>query len=281
MIDHCLLTAAEVAELLSVPERWVRDASKRRLPLVERPREPRRKWRILSPAETQRTEQAFAKLIDEAETDRDRDDLVVVRRLSLLHMGTSIRRSEAGGLRWRATFLADPGGPLLRIEETWVRGRVERPKSEAGERTIALGEKLAAELWEHRRWSQYQSDEDFVLPNPRTGNPFDANRYAELCRLAFARAGIEGITRPSHELRHSSITNAAAAGTPPEALMTRSGHSSYATTKRYIDLAGERFRGEAHRLEDRLWGSTGTKNGYQIGQSSSGEDSEHAAKPHA
>jgi hypothetical protein len=45
--------------------------------------------------------------------------------------------------------------------------------------------------------------------------------------------------------------------------MTRAGHSSYATTKRYIDLAGERFRWEADRLERRPRGdplpSSGTK----------------------
>ena len=37
--------------------------------------------------------------------------------------------------------------------------------------------------------------------------------------------------------------------------MTRAGHASYSTTRRYIDLAGERFREEAERLERRLWAS--------------------------
>ncbi len=67
--------------------------------------------------------------------------------------------------------------------------------------------------------------------------------------LALARAGIEGYVRPCHDLQHSSITNSAAAGTKPEPLMARAGHSSYATTRRYIDLAGEHFRGDADRLE--------------------------------
>jgi integrase len=75
---------------------------------------------------------------------------------------------------------------------------------------------------------------------------------------------VEGAIRPCHDLRHSSITNGAAAGTPPEALMTRSGHSDYATTRRYIDLAGERFRPEAERLEERLWGGTGTRYRYRV-----------------
>ncbi len=71
---------------------------------------------------------------------------------------------------------------------------------------------------------------------------------------ARTRAGIDEYVRPSHDLRHSSITNAARAGTLPEALMTRAGHSSYATTRRYISLAGARFREEADREERRLWG---------------------------
>jgi integrase len=229
--------------------------------LIERPREARRRWRILSPVEVRRVEAEFSTLIEEADTDRDRDDLTVVRRLFIFHMGTALRRGEAAGLRWRSVFLADPSGPVLRVEETWVRARTETPKSEAGKRTISLGRKIAAELWEHRGWSQYDSDDDYVFPNPRTGHPFDANRYGEVLRLALRRARIDENIRPSHELRHSSITNAAAAGTSPEALMSRAGHSSYATTRRYIDLAGERFRAEAHRLEDRLFGESVEKAG--------------------
>ena len=240
--------------------------------LIERPRELRRRWRILSPVEVRKVEAEFSTLIEEAETERDRDDLIVTRRLLLLHMGTALRRGEAAGLRWRSVFLADPSGPVLRVEETWVRHRTETPKSDAGRRTISLGEKVAAELWNHRQWSQYRAEDDYVLPNPRTGRPLDANRYGEVLRLALRRAGIEENIRPSHELRHSSITNAAAAGTSPEALMSRAGHSSYATTRRYIDLAGERFRAEADRLEDRLWGGAVEKAGRN--SDAEGADSE-------
>jgi integrase len=179
-------------------------------------------------------------------------------------MATGIRRGEVAGLRWRAVLLADPDGPVMRIDETYVRNQTDTPKSAAGNRTISIGEKLAAELWEHRGWSAYRGDDDLVFPNPRTGRWYNANPYAVLFRAALGRAGIEGYVRPSHDLRHSSITNSAAAGTSPEALSSRAGHASYATTRRYIDLAGERFRPEADRLEERLWGNGGTKNGYQV-----------------
>jgi integrase len=118
-----------------------------------------------------------------------------------------------------------------------------------------------------------------VFANPRTGNAFDAGRYTELLRLALKRAGIDGYVRPAHDLRHSSITNGAAAGTAPEALMSRAGHSSITTTQRYIDLAGERFRAEADRLEVRLWGATGTKSRYQTADSSPDQETEKAATP--
>jgi hypothetical protein len=61
--------------------------------------------------------------------------------------------------------------------------------------------------------------------------------------------------------------------------MARAGHSSYATTRRYIDLAGEHFREEADRLEERLWGASGTKNRYQHDPASSAEATEKTANP--
>jgi hypothetical protein len=42
--------------------------------------------------------------------------------------------------------------------------------------------------------------------------------------------------------------------------MARAGHSDFRTTQVYIDLAGERFRKDAERLERRLWGSNGYQN---------------------
>lgn len=155
---------------------------------VDRPRERRRRWCIFTPAEVAAVERVFDELIDEAEADRDRDDRIVTRRLFLAHMATGIRRGEAAGLRWRSLALADPDGPTLRVEETFVRRAADTPK----------------------------------------------------------------------------LTNAAAAGTSPEALMSRAGHSSYATTRRYFDLAGERFRDEAERLEQRLWGASVPKRGTKM-----------------
>ena len=249
------------------------------IPLVDRAKEGRRKWRIFSPVEVGAVERAFDELIAEAETDRDRDDRQVVRLMFLTLMATGIRRGELIGLRWRAISLADPDGPKLRVEETWVRHGVDTPKSTAGQRTIAIGKRLADELYDHLGRTPFTGADERVFVNPRTGRPFGDDRYKEIFTLALTRAGIEGVVRPSHDLRHSSITNAAAAGTKPEALMSRAGHSSYSTTRRYIDLAGEQFREEADRLEERLWGRSGTKSRYQATTSSPDQETEEAASP--
>lgn len=249
------------------------------VPMVERPKGVRRRWRILTPAEVVAVGRAFDMLIEGSGRDGERADFLTARILFLTLMGTGIRRGEALGLRWRSVLLADPDGPVLRVEETWVRAGIDTPKSEAGQRTIALGPRLAGELFDHRSRTPFSGDDERVFANPRTGNALDIARYAELFRLALAAAKVEGHVRPCHDLRHSSITNSAAAGTTPEALMARAGHSDYSTTRRYVDLAGERFRDDADLLERRLWGESSTKIQYQVDEPSSAAATAEAATP--
>ena len=247
--------------------------------LVDRPREQRSRWRIFSPSEVVAIEKALNQLVVEAETERDRDDRLATRVMFLTLIGTGIRRGEALGLHWRSVLLADPDGPVLQVHETWVRNADDTPKSAAGYRTIALGSQLSGELFEHRSRSKFSGDDERVFANPRTGRPFNMETFTETIATARLRAGIGEYVRPCHDIRHSSITNAAAAGTRPEPLMARAGHSSYSTTRRYIDLAGERFREEADRLEERLWGHSGTKNGYQNSDQLPAELVADASKP--
>jgi hypothetical protein len=51
------------------------------------------------------------------------------------------------------------------------------------------------------------------------------------------------------------LTNGAAAGESPDALMTKAGHSDMKTTRIYLHLAGTVFREEAVALEERLLGA--------------------------
>jgi hypothetical protein len=83
--------------------------------------------------------------------------------------------------------------------------------------------------------------------------------------------------RPFHHGRHTSITNSAAAGLSPAALMSRAGHSNFKTTQGYIDLAGEMFRAEAGLLEQRLFGGEGYQK--RVPTSGSGDEAESERAP--
>ena len=58
-------------------------------------------------------------------------------------------------------------------------------------------------------------------------------------------------------LVRTALTNGAAAGETPIALMTRAGHANMSTTQTYLHLAGVVFPEEAQRLEQRFAGGDG------------------------
>jgi integrase len=219
---------------------------------VERPREPRRRWRILTPSEIGAVERAFTELVDEAK-GKERAFAEQARVIFLTVVSAGLRRGEVLGLRWRDVALANPAGATLRVRETWVRGGPDTLKSAKSERTFAIG-RLALELFDHRARTAYAGDDERVFCNPSTGGPLDPKRYAATLRAALKRAKVDDYVRPFHDGRHTNITNAAAAGVSPAALMARAGHSDFATTQLYIDLSGETFREEAELADERLFG---------------------------
>jgi integrase len=146
----------------------------------------------------------------------------------------------------------------LRVEETFVRNRAETPKSAASTRTIAIGPLIADVLFEHRGRSRFDADEDRVFCHLETGGPLDHKGYTEIFRAALVKAEITDEVRPFHDGRHTSITNAAAAGVAPDALQARAGYADLGTTQRYIDLAGVLFRDEAEAAEARMFGPSST-----------------------
>ena len=224
------------------------------VPAVRRPKESRRVERPLTPAKVARIVVAFDELIAEEETGWKRDDALVAKRIFVLVTDTGMRRGELLGLKWRHVHLADPAGPCLAIEETWVAGQTATPKSEMSKRRIALDASVADMLFEHRAWSAFDGEDELVLPNPRTGNAFDVAVYSTLVKRAFRRADIDVERfRPFHGLRRTSITNGAAAQMDPHALQKRSGHSSFSTTLLYVDLANETFPEESKKAGARMW----------------------------
>lgn len=192
---------------------------------AERPKVRQKRWRILKPAEVGRVARAFT------------DEQARVVFLVLVLCG--LRRRELQGLRWRDVDLVEN---VLRVVDS---------KTEDGIRSIAIPPALAEALWQHRRRSNYQGDDELVFVHPDRGTVFRAEVFAEQFRAALKAAGIVEHMRPFHDLRHTAITNDAASGSSPIAVMTKAGHTDMRTTKRYLHLAGVVFRDEAERLEQR------------------------------
>jgi integrase len=195
---------------------------------AERPKQPRRHWRVLTPAEIARVRVAF--------TDEQ------ARTMFLTLIVTGVRRHELLNLRWRDVALAES---VLRVADS---------KSEEGIRSIAIPPTLGEALWQHLGRTAYSADDDYVFCHPERGTQYRERRFADQFREALNEASVEGYVRPFHDLRHTSITNEAAAGSSPIALMTKAGHRSMKTTSIYLHMAGVVFPDEAEALERRLLG---------------------------
>ena len=217
---------------------------------AERPRVPRFRPSILEPFEVARVLRAF----------NDDDARCVFLTLVL----TGVRRSELQALRWGDVDLVEN---VLRVRDS---------KSEDGIRSIAIPATLADALWDRRTRTPFQGDGERVFASP-TGGVYAAETFKSHLAAALAVAGVTKALRPFHDLRHTAITNDAAAGSSPIAVMTKAGHANMATTKRYLHLAGAVFRDEADALEQRLLGG---RNFYRP-ESTSDDLTEPEASVHA
>jgi site-specific recombinase XerD len=157
----------------------------------------------------------------------------------------------------RLIEIAEQGGLVVLGDVDLIENllRVRDSKSEDGRRTIALPGSLAEQLWQWQRTTSYRGDQERVFVSP-SGGVYRAETFKDALTAALAAAGVTKRPRPFHDLRHTAITNDAAAGSSPIAVMTKAGHANMATTKRYLHLAGVVFRDEADALERRLGLST-------------------------
>ena len=167
---------------------------------------------------------------------------------------TGVRRSELQALRWADVDLVDD---VLRVRDS---------KSEDGIRSVALSTTLAEELWQHRRCTRYQGDGERVFCQPERGTIYRAEAFQDALRAALSAAGVEGHVRAFHDLRHTAITNDAAAGANPVALMTKAGHANMKTNPdllahggRGVPRRGRTARGTAARGSRR-----GALAGYKV-----------------
>jgi integrase len=145
--------------------------------------------------------------------------------------------------------------------------RVVESKSEEGERLIAISPTLLRELGEQYRETPFKADTDYVFAHPERGTHVCDKWYREHFRAALKSAGIDPASvRTFHDMRHTALTNLAATGASPIAVMATAGHRSMQTTKRYLHLAGVTFQADADALERRLLGELSTKLSTDLGE---------------
>lgn len=101
-------------------------------------------------------------------------------------------------------------------------------------RTVVVSDRLQKETARYVATIDTRGSNQPLLPSQKQGKPFSANTLVQLFRGIYADAGIDGAS--SHSGRRSFITALAARGVGARVLQHLAGHSSLATTQRYIDV---------------------------------------------
>jgi integrase len=221
---------------------------------IDRPSLVQPEMSVLTETEIARLANAYDELIAEA-SEPERQWWSLGKAIVLTALGTALRRGELVGLRWCAVNLLEA---KIEVREAFVRGRFTTPKSRASRRIVELGPRTLAVLEEQWRCTAYRGDNDLVFGHPTKGTPLETGKLAKrYLKPALARAGIEKPFRPFHDLRHTSLTHAAAAGNPQIYVQARAGHSQGSITERYMHAAQVIFPGAAEKSEARMFGDAG------------------------
>lgn len=152
---------------------------------------------------------------------------------------TGLRLGELLALRWREV---DNASRVVRVRQSYTRGRFGTPKSRRSVRAVPLGARVLAELVAWRSRTAYTRDDDLVFGHPELGTVLDPSRLRRRVKIAADAAGIRSIRL--HDLRHTYGTLMAAAGTPLRTLQEWMGHEDYKTTSIYADYAPSPERAE-------------------------------------
>jgi integrase len=153
------------------------------------------------------------------------------------HAGVSAQRRPSEG-----TARAHPRTAQLAIVEQLVhRGKSEwercEPKS-GSRRIVTLPAFVASELVAHLDTYSLEGDDGLVFPT-RNGTPLQAPSFRQnTFRRALDKAGLPPIR--VHDLRHTAISLAIAAGANPKLSQARAGHSSIGI---HLDRYGHLFPG--------------------------------------
>lgn len=175
---------------------------------------------------------------------------------------SGMRRGEALGLRWKDLDLDKQR--LARIRQTviTVNHAVQfgRPKTEKGERDIALDAETVARLRAHRQ----RQSETRLMMGPAwhdlnlvfcrdDGEPLNPERFSRDFDKAVEALGLPRIRL--HDLRHTWATLALESGIAPKVVQERLGHASIAITlDLYSHVSIELQREAAEKVAARIRG---------------------------
>jgi len=101
-------------------------------------------------------------------------------------------------------------------------------------RTVMVSDRLQKEIARFIAAIDSTETSRPLIASQKSNNPFSANTLVQLFRHIYAEAGVEGAS--SHSGRRSFITTLANKGVGARVLQHLAGHSSLATTQRYIDV---------------------------------------------
>ena len=159
-----------------------------------------------------------------------------------------MRRGELLGLQRQDVDVANSTIHVRRSRTFALDGSVveKAPKTAAGVRHLVVPLSVVADLEAHMRDYCGSERAAYVLVN-REGDPLTRNSLEAAWKTARKRVG-----RPDlrlHDLRHTGLTYAAAAGATTAELMHRAGHASAAAALRYQHVIQDRDRALADALE--------------------------------
>jgi integrase len=189
----------------------------------------------------------------ELEADADPDErfwYTTARRMTVVALSTGLRRGELLGLRWQDVAFLER---RLSVVQQVVRNEVTSPKSRAGRRTLPLGPMAAAALEEHYQATRYRDPGCIVFSHPALGTPLDPSKLTKYARRALTAAGLPTSFRPWHGLRHTALTETAAAGVPGMFVQAKAGHAHGSTTERYLHAHKTSYPDAAELAEARLF----------------------------
>ena len=153
---------------------------------------------------------------------RVRDDF---RSYYTVRFFTGMRTGEIDGLQWRYVDLKKR---QILIEQAWVHGRMETPKTQSSYRTIQMSAPVYHALLQQQTVTGHL---DYVFCN-EDGNPLDYHNITK--RIWYPTLIMLGLKRRRpYQTRHTTATLWLAAGENPEWIAKQLGHS---TTKMLFEV---------------------------------------------